>query len=142
MGIWHSVSLDNQKETTFTDTMSAQHNSFQQISLDDQNGYLGLHAYPNTYTYLYPAKHTEKVNIALDGHIDNKQTLCSKLDMDEDDDIGSVIVSLYETYGLDGLYELEGPFSLILYDKQKKLTLLYSSFLTGYPLYYLFQPTP
>ena len=72
----------------------------------------------------------------VEGRIDNKRILCSALHLDENTSAENLIVSLYNTYGQSGLYRLDGAFSLVLHDAENQLTLLYRSFLNGYPLYY------
>ena len=78
-----------------------------------------------------------EIYVTLDGYIENKEQLCSELQIDKNEAIVSVIISLYETYGEQGFYKLVGGFSLILIDKAQQHSFLYRSFLTGFPLYYV-----
>lgn len=69
----------------------------------------------------------DNIAVAIDGKIINLNHISNMCEY---------VIQLYQTYGREGLYRLDGAFSLILYDEEKQLTLLYQSLLTGNPLYF------
>ncbi len=137
MGIWHSRVIDNQKDISFIDFIYIPYASHKFINLDKKWGKLGLLSLPESEGFLYPLHYIKQINVALDGRIHNKQTLCHHLNLDKEVDIGTLIIALYKKYGNEGLYRLDGAFSLILHNEREQTTLLYRSFLNGYPLYYV-----
>ncbi len=136
MGIWYSAPIDNQKGLALFESVPVPFKSSRYISLDKTEGKLGLLSLPNTLAFLYPSGNTQQFDIAVDGRIHNKQKLCHMLHLNDNENLGRIITLLYEKYGPEGLYRLDGAFSLILVDTQKQMALLYRSFLTGFPLYY------
>ena len=135
MGIWHSrVLITNDNSIPFY-SMPKQNTKV--IPLEKRMGKLGLLSLPNPKSFLYSSEGLEKISIAVDGRIDNQQKLCISIGVDKNEKIGRLITLLYKKYGSNGIYQLEGAFSLIMVDVQKRVTLLYRSFLTGYPLYFV-----
>ncbi len=136
MGIFHHRVIGTQKECIDLNCFPPSLSVIKEIDLD-HNGKIGLLCDPNILSYLSLSQKSQqnKISIALDGHIYNKKELCCKLNINQDVDIAKVAIEIYQQYGWEGLYDLDGAFSLVLYDSNERMTLLYRSFLTGYPLY-------
>jgi asparagine synthase (glutamine-hydrolysing) len=136
MGIWHISPVGNVQDSTLFEKIPLPRDSSKCINLDTNRTQSGLLARPNPAAFLSFCDQKQQISIAVDGRIHNARSLCRTLHLDENEDAGRIITLLYEQYGPAGLYRLEGAFSLILVDLQRKTTLLYRSFLTGFPLYY------
>lgn len=136
MGIWYAAPIDSQKELVLFENIPLPYQSSSYITFNKTQGKLGLLSLPNTTAFLYPNINAKNINLAVDGRIYNSKALCRILHLDDGEDIGKIITLLYKKYGPEGIYRLDGAFSLILVDIQKNITLLYRSFLTGFPLYY------
>lgn len=136
MGIWHTRGINTHSVNTQESPLklSLCHET---INLE-QGGSLALLSAPYTPYTLYPHSLSthENISLAIDGKIDNIHALSDhyKVFGKEKDEC---IVYLYQHYGREIIFQFEGTFSLILYDKQKQKTLIYRSFLTGYPLYFV-----
>ena len=126
MGLWHHRVISIHKscvreKSLLPATLLSQRANLQQF------GELTLFSTANTPSKQYHQNLYSKDNIAviIDGKIINLNHISN---------MGEYVSQLYQTYGKEGLYRLEGAFSLILYDEEKQLTLLFRSFLTGNPL--------
>lgn len=137
MGIWQSVVINCQKNATISRSNSIPCSASDFLVLDNNCGLLGLLSVPNFADSDYPLHYFQNISVAVDGNIYNKKILCRELNLDKDAGIGIIVISLYSKYGADGFYRLNGAFSFILYDGGKQTTLLYRSFLTGFPLYFV-----
>jgi len=133
MGLWHHRVINRQKTHSRVEKTDLHFRVSETIELD-KGGELALLFAPYASSALHPhhLHSKDKVFLAIDGQISNLGN-ASKVS----DNTSDYIINLYQTYGSEGLYQLDGAFSLILYDAQKQTTLLYRSFLTGYPLYFV-----
>lgn len=136
MGIWYTGSIDGQKNVSAFDAMLIPKANSGFIDLDQCGRKLGLLSVPHSTDILYPAELAEEINVAVDGVIYNKESLCASLHLEADADLGKVIISLYKKYGYEGFYYLDGAFALILIDINQQNILLYRSVLTGNSLFY------
>ncbi len=129
MGLWHRRIINIKRADLKSEDKD--HSLFYSQNIDlEQGGSLALFSTPYSLNTQDKQQLKIKNNIylALDGKINNfKQSF----------NVANEVISLYKTEGSEGLHKLEGMFSLILYDKQKQITLLFRSFLNGYPLYYV-----
>lgn len=137
MGIWYSTYIDSTKSMTSFGSIVVPYRSSKCLTLENNKGKLGLLSLPNTAAFLSPLDNAHEIHVAVDGHIYNTEALCSIVHLKNGEDTCKTITMLYEMYGPEGIYLLDGAFSLILVDKKKEMTLLYRSFLTGFPLYYV-----
>ncbi len=129
MGLWHHRIINTSKSTknelySFSLPFLSKKHSFSKM------GELGLSLAPYTRHKFYNASLyvQDDIYIAIDGEVD---------ELGYSNILGQNIIDLYKTYGREGLYRLNGQFSLILYDEKKELTLLFRSFFTGNPLYFV-----
>ncbi len=138
MGLWHSRCIDSR-----IDWNKNVDDHFFSLSLKTYRfkggGDLGLLSIPHSSSNLYVLSldlGQSKIGIAIDGYIYNVSRLSAELGLKKNRSVEELITYLYRLYSSEGLYRLEGSFALILYDAAKQITLLYCTFLTGYPLYY------
>ena len=129
MGIWHQRSIDYHKSCKEKGSLDLSSNFSKTIDFK-QFWNVALLTSPYTSSTLHQTylQSKESIILAIDGHISNLKN--SSYIIDE-------VIDLYLSYGSKCLYRLEGSFSLILFDTQKQVTLLYRSFLKGNPLYYV-----
>ena len=125
MGLWHDRVIKAQRERGTTGNISTPGFCSKIITIED-GARVALLSSP--YSSIFPQKQSlysdRNFYVAVDGKIDNVRELAS-------------IVTLYQRHGSDALLRIEGAFSLLLYDKQQQTTLIFCSFLTGYPLYFV-----
>lgn len=136
MGILYNQEIDNYKNKINYDDTFFTYISMKSISFG-KNGKMGILPIPNASACLYQSTQLQYISIAFDGKINNRNFLVRDLKLFEKADIGHIVEALYHRYSKEGLYRLEGAFSLILHDEKLKITILYRSFMTGYPLYYI-----
>ncbi|RLA76857.1 MAG: hypothetical protein DRG78_18330, partial [Epsilonproteobacteria bacterium] len=129
MGLWHHRVISAHKsyiaETSlFSATFLSQSTSFQHF------GKLALFPTDNIPHKQYHQNFCSKENIAvtIEGKIINLNHISN---------ICEYVTHIYKTYGREGLYRLEGEFSLIIYDEQKQLTLLFRSLLADSLIYFV-----
>lgn len=135
MGIWHNIVIDKEKDVTCSVASSFSNRSFNLIPCEHKNTKLDTSSVATTNTFLLQKNHN--IDVAIDGCIYNQKILCDTLGLNRESDIATMVTVLYKHYGDEGLYRLEGEFSIILHDAEKEKTLLYRTFLTGEPLYYV-----
>lgn len=106
----------------------------QSVHFGANEGEIAVLAMPNSSSSLHSHLY---VHAAIDGYPENTTELLKQNGLKPESTPGELLTALYLRYGEEGIYKLQGTFSLVLYDHQKRFTLLYRSFLTGYPLYYV-----
>ncbi len=128
MGLWHCRRIDT-KVSGSKEGFPLPHSFIiRGIHLPHSGEIALLNAPYTSHNYYRQNLYSQRnIYIAVDGNI--------SIDID-DEKLPGYIIELYQTSGSKGIYSLEGAFSLILYDEDKRCTLLFSSFLTGNPLYY------
>ena len=129
MGLWHHRIINAQK--SYSTKKSPLLRTLIEKSLPlDTIGELALSSAPySSHTQHYQNLYAkDNIRLIVDGQVSNLNYTSNTFDD---------IIALYQTYGSDGLYRLKGAFSLVLYDDEKQLSLLFRSFLTGNPLYFV-----
>jgi asparagine synthase (glutamine-hydrolysing) len=123
MGIWHDQGIIN--NYTF-------------ISAEEkiEHYVVGLIRAPYLSGTIY--KYTSSKSnflLAIDGEIENLKLLSAELGVPSED-VVQMIYGLYHREGAEGLLRIQGTASIILFDFENEKTILYRSFLNGYPLYF------
>lgn len=136
MGIWYNKKINKYLNALSYDDTFLTRASTKFISLN-MNGKMGLLSTPNNSGFLYFSNQFQHISITLDGEVYNHKMLVRELKLLDNADIGNIVEVLYNRYSKEGLYRLKGAFSLILHDESLQMTILYRSFMTGYPLYYV-----
>lgn len=130
MGIWYDQyffnrSRINEKYSFLNNAKSELSSSVATINTPDASG----------ETFCWQKENTHLL-FAIDGKINNLHRLSSELNISSDN-IAYIIATLYQHYGYEGLYRLEGAASIILYDITTDTTFLHRLFLQGLPLHFV-----
>ncbi len=83
----------------------------------------------------YKFLNTENLIISIDGEIDNKTEICQNLKINTLIDV-EILEKLYEKYGEKFVKQIEGFFSIVIYDKKEKKLIMVRDKIGVKPLYY------
>ena len=129
MGLWHQRKIDTLNSLVAKESLLPS-SFFTNIVHFFCSGEIALTSAPyasyvSHHQHLY---HKNSIYIAIDGLVRHTDNIPVKIEE---------LATMYQKSSIEWLHKLKGTFSLILYDADKKLTLLFRSFLTGNPLYYV-----
>jgi asparagine synthase (glutamine-hydrolysing) len=104
-------------------------------------GHLHLHAFvADAQIPVAGFVHTDRLVAAVDGCVTNRAEVCQHLPtsarLEQTNQDVQAVLAAYQTDGEDGLSKLDGPFSLALWDRQKRQLLLSRDKLGEKSLYY------
>ncbi|HSQ98147.1 MAG TPA: asparagine synthase-related protein [Rickettsiales bacterium] len=81
-------------------------------------------------------KYLNNISVGINGEIYNKELLAKKLGLEITLDIESIIIFLYLKYGINFINEINGIFTIFLFDKNKNSFFIFRDMMGIKPLFY------